>query len=223
MSILIYKDPKSVGVCTATMIAAHLLENPRCVLGVDYHEILLPVYDSLSAMTENGLLNWADAKVYQLFEFLPDANGEQRIANLLGRSLFAKTDISERQYNVPFPVNESPDDAANAFERAILNDGGLDAALVAVRQDGSLLMNRSADTDPDTHTEHIDGDGFITAGISTLMQTKHPIVVASGKNVAEAVRKMLRGNLTDSPLAALRLHAGATFVLDEEAAEMLKS
>jgi 6-phosphogluconolactonase/glucosamine-6-phosphate isomerase/deaminase len=53
------------------------------------------------------------------------------------------------------------------------------------------------------------------------MQAKHPIVVATGRNSAEAVKAMLQGNITDSPMAVLRLHPGATFLLDEEAAELL--
>ena len=221
MSVLIYRDAKAVGVAAATMIAAHLLQDPGCVLGVDYHETLLPVYDSLSAMTENGLLNWGDAKVFQLFEFLPDERSEQRIANLLGKSMFAKTDISEDQYTVPFSKNLSVPDTVKAFEQKILSVGGIDAALIAVRQDGSLLMNRLSDCTPETHVETIEGDGYITAGLATIMQSKHPIVVALGKKSAQAVKAMLKGNLSDSPLAALRLHSGATFVLDEDAAELL--
>lgn len=221
MSILIYKDAKTVGVCAATMTAAHMLSQSHCVIGVDYHETLLPVYESLSAMTDNGLLIWNDVRVYQLFEFLPNETGEQRIANLLGKAIFAKTDISEKQYAVPFSRELPPEETAKKFEQAILNEGGLDVALVAVRQDGSLLMNRKPDHDPETHVETVDDDGFITAGIQVLMQTKHPIVVATGKNAAAAVKTMLRGNLTESPLAALKLHPGVTFVLDEEAAEML--
>ena len=61
MSILIYRDAKTVGVCAATMIAAQILSEPNCVIGVDYHETLLPAFDSLSAMTENGLLAWYGA------------------------------------------------------------------------------------------------------------------------------------------------------------------
>lgn len=221
MSVLIYRDAKTVGAAAATMIAAHLLRNPRCVLGVDYHETLLPVYDSLSAMTENGLLNWNDAQVFQLFEFLPDQNGEQRIANLLGRSLFARTDISEKQYTVPFSTDLTVDETVKMFERSILNAGGIDVALIAVRQDGSLLMNRIADGTLETHDVTVEGDGFITAGLSTVMQVKHPIVIALGSNSAQAVKAMLKGQLSESPLAALRLHAGATFIMDEDAAEML--
>ena len=221
MSILIYPDTKTVGVCAATMIAAQILKEPNCVIGVDYHETLLPAFDSLSAMTENGLLAWNDTKVYQLFEFLPDDTGEQRIANLLGKALFAKTDISEKQYVVPFSAERTPEDTAALFEQSILGDGGLDVALIAVRHDGALLMNRNADRDSATHVEATDGDSFITAGLNVLMQCKHPIVIASGKNASAAVRTMLKGNLTESPLAALRLHPGATFVLDEDAAELL--
>ena len=221
MSVLIYRDAKTVGVCAATILSAHLLSEPRCVIGVDFHETLLPVYESLSAMTENGLLAWSDAQIYQLFEFLPNENGEQRIANLLGKALFAKTDISEKQYSVPFSREDAPEETAKRYEEKILNDGGLDVALIAVRHDGSLLMNRSADHDPDTHVETVEDDTFITVGLNAIMQAKHPIIVASGKNAAEAVRTMLRGNLTESPLAALKLHPGATFVLDEEAAALL--
>ena len=102
-----------------------------------------------------------------------------------------------------------------------MEDGGLDAAILAVRHDGALLMNRSVDRDPAVHMEAIDGDWFITTGLNVIMQCKHPIVVATGKNAAEAVRTMLKGSIAESPLAALRLHPGATFVLDEEAAELL--
>lgn len=221
MSVLIYRDSKTAGVCAATLFASHVLRDPGAVLGVDYHENLLPVYESLSAMTENGLLNWSEAHVYQLFEFLSDESKEQRIANLLGKALFAKTDISEEQYLVPFAEPDHAKEVADAFDRSIRLDGGLDASLIAVRQDGSLLMNRSVDAIPYTHPEMEDGNGFLTVGVATLMQTKHPIVVGLGKSCAEAVRNMIKGNLTDSPLSALKLHANATFILDEEAAELL--
>lgn len=221
MSVLIYRDPKTVGVAAATMIAAHLIADQKFVFGADYHEMLLPTYDSLSAMTENGLLNWDESHVFQLFEFLPDETGDQRIANLLGKALFSKTDISDQQYSVPFSASMPPEITAEVFEQSILDDGGFDIALIAVRHEGSLLMNRSVDCDPETHVEQDEEDGFITVGLSALMQTKHPIIVATGKNSAEAVKKMLQGTISDAPLAALRLHPGATFLLDEEAAELL--
>lgn len=220
MSVLIYRDAETAGACAATLVASHLLRDPKCVIGVDYHESLLPVYTSLSAMTEKALISWNDAHIYQLFEFLP-AGGGQRIANLLGKALFAKTDIPESQYTVPYSVDKPPERVAELFETSILNDGGLDAALIAVRQDGSLLMTASADCAPQTHVETVEGDEFVTAGIATLMQARHPIVVATGKNFAHAVRAMLNGALSGSPLAALRLHREATFILDEEAAGLL--
>lgn len=221
MNVLIYRDADSVGAGAAILVASHLLVDSRCVIGVDYHDSLLPVFDSLAVMTENGILNWNDAKVYQLYEFLPKEDGEQRIANLLGKALFAKSDISEKQYSVPFSTELNAQEVAETFERSILCDGGLDAALLAVRHDGALLMNATSECDPGVHVEMIDTDGFITAGAATIMQTKHPIIVAIGKNCAGAVRAMLTGSITETPLAMLRLHPGATFVLDEEAASLL--
>lgn len=221
MSVLIYSDHKTVGVCAATLLASHILAEAPCVVGVDCHESLQPVYESLSAMTENGLLAWNDAHVYQLLEFLPDDSGEQHIANLLGKALFARTDISEDQYTVPFSSDHTPEETAQIFEKTILEEGGLDVALIAVRHDGALLMNRSAASNPATHTEVSGGDRFITAGLNVLMQCRHPIVVATGKDASAAVKTMLQGSITESALAALRLHPRATFVLDEAAAELL--
>lgn len=221
MSILVYKDRNTVGVSAAMLLASHLMTYPSSVIGVDYHENLLPVYEMLTEMTDSGLLNWRDAKIYQLFEFISDETGEQRIANLLGKALFAKTDIAGSQYAVPFAAEEQADAVAKAYESAILNDGGLDVVLIALRQDGSLLMNRTASEDPYTHGIFGDGNGFLTVGLASVMQAKHPIIVAIGKECREAVKTALYGNLTDSPLAALKLHPNATFILDEEAAEML--
>ncbi len=221
MSVLIYRDPDVVGSCAAMLVASHLLTDPKCTIGMDYHESLLSTFDELSAMTERGLINWSDAKIYQLFEFVPSGESGQRIANLLGKALFAATEISEKQYVVPYSTELSPEKTAETFEQSIQNDGGLDVALLAIRRNGSLLMNQKADSDLNTHAETVDRDGFITAGVATLMQAKHPIVVATGKAFAEAVRSMLKGSLTETPLAALRLHPGATILLDEEAAELL--
>ena len=221
MSVLIYRDSKSVGVCAATLLCAEILRDPTAMIGVDYHENLLPVYDSLSAMTENGLLNWSDARVYQLFEFLADETGEQRIANLLGKALFARTDISDAQYSVPFAQEKQADYIAATYEQAVRDAGGLDAVLLAVRQDSALLMNHSVDANPFTHKETEEGNGFITAGLTMLMQARHLIVVGTGSSCAAAVKTMLQGGLTDSPLSALKLHPNVTFILDQEASELL--
>ena len=221
MSVLIYRDAQTAGMCAATLFASHLLENPKCVVGFDYHENLVQTFNMLASMTENGLLNWSETRIYQLFEFLKDETGEQRIANLLGKALLSGTDVSEAQYAVPFAAEEDAEAVAAAFEEHILNDGGLDAALIAVRQDGSLLMNRSASESPYTHVVSTDGNGFITVGVATLMQAKHPIVVAIGRECALAVKDMLCSGITESPLSALKLHPKATFILDEEAAEMI--
>ena len=221
MSVLIYRDAKSVGACAAMLLASHILRDPGAVIGVDYHENLLPVYDSLSAMTENGLLNWSDTHVFQLFEFMADESKEQRIANLLGKALFAKTEISDTQYAVPFSAAENADEAAEAYEQSIRAAGGLDAALIAIRRDGSLLMNHTANANPFTHAQADEGNGFLTVGLAAVMQTEHPILVGIGEGCAQAVKTMLQGDITESPLAALKLHSGATFILDEKASEML--
>ena len=63
----------------------------------------------------------------------------------------------------------------------------------------------------------------ITMGIGTILESRHCVLLAFGKNKAPAVAGMVEGAITAmNPASALQLHPKVTVFLDEESAADLK-
>lgn len=61
----------------------------------------------------------------------------------------------------------------------------------------------------------------LTMGIQTILSSKRILLLISGKSKAEAVRKLLEGNISeDFPASALHLHSNVTVLIDREAASL---
>lgn len=222
MSVLVYRDKHTASVAAATLFAAKIISDPHSTVGLSYHPVLEPVFDSLSAMTTNGLLNWENVRIFQLHETL-DEQMTEPIFHRLGEILLAETAVLDANYYAPYSTTTSVADACTGFEADILKLGGIDVGLLAIGADGSILNNPAgSELAPVTHVEMGDQGRFVTAGLTTVMQMKQLIVVAFGKECAETVRLALRGAIDDRvPAGILQLHANATFILDDEAASLL--
>ena len=63
----------------------------------------------------------------------------------------------------------------------------------------------------------------MTMGIKNIMQAKELLLVANGKNKAEAMKKLYDGEVTeDFPASILHKHPNAIVICDEEAASLIK-
>ena len=62
----------------------------------------------------------------------------------------------------------------------------------------------------------------ITMGIKNVMDAKRILLIASGKNKAEAIYQTVKGEVsTDCPASILQRHPDVTIVVDEDAASLL--
>jgi glucosamine-6-phosphate deaminase len=60
-------------------------------------------------------------------------------------------------------------------------------------------------------------------GIGTILETRHCLLLAFGKNKARAVAEAVEGPITSmNPASALQMHPKVTVCLDEAAASELK-
>ena len=222
MSVLVYRDKHTASVAAATLFAAEMISDPSATVGLSYHAVLEPVFDSLSAMTTNGLLNWENVRVFQLHETLDESQSEP-IFHRLGEALLSDTTVLDRNYHAPFAKEQTVAEGCTAFEEEILKLGGVDVGLLAIGADGSILNNPSgAELVPVTHVETGENERYVTAGMTTVMRIKQLIVVAFGKESAETVQRALCGTIDNRlPASLLQIHANVTFILDEEAASLL--
>ena len=222
MSVLVFSDAQTAATAAATLLAGQLLEKPSLVLGLDASPALVPAFQSLRAMTANGLLSWGKAKVFQLSERVRE-EGKPSLRAFLDESLFGELSLQPGQVLLPDDVSDDWADSCHGFESSILYAGGMDVALLTVGIDGSLLFNApEEEIAPTTHVELYQGEKYVTAGLSTLMSAKKLIVLMTGQAMAETARSAIRGAVDSKlPASMLQLHAAATFLLDEEAASLL--
>ena len=222
MSVLVFSDAQTAATAAATLLAGQLLEKPSLVLGVDCAEALVPAFQSLRAMTANGLLSWGKATVFQLSERVRQ-EGEASLHAFMQEALYGELSLPKERLIVPADASDNWADSCHGFEDAVLQAGGLDVALLTVGEDGSLLYNTpDEEIAPTTHVELYKGEKIVTAGLSTLMSAKKLVVLMTGREMAEAARGAIRGAVNSSlPASMLQLHAAVTFLLDEEAASLL--
>ena len=63
----------------------------------------------------------------------------------------------------------------------------------------------------------------MTMGIANIMQAKKLLLVASGKNKAEAIRRLASGEVNpECPATILNRHPDAVVIVDEDAASLIK-
>jgi glucosamine-6-phosphate deaminase len=59
-------------------------------------------------------------------------------------------------------------------------------------------------------------------GMKTIMQSKKIVLLASGKNKADAIQKTIEGKITsDLPASLLQIHKDVVIIVDKEAGEKL--
>ncbi len=220
MSVLVYSDVEMCGRVLSTLVAAALIENPYSTIGLMYDSALSPTFKNLSNMTKDGFISFEKARIYQLCEFVPSDELAVSVKELLFEEILSHADISDDQYIVPFSQDKNWAQMCSDFEDDILEHGGLDISILALKPDGSLLYNLPGnDLAPITHVERIGDDRIVCAGTATVLHSRKIYVVATGSDCAEAVQKTLKNAISDSnPASFLQLHQNITFILDEQAA-----
>lgn len=223
MSVLVYKDEENVGKAAATLIAANLMEDPYSNIGLAYDSLLEPVFKELSSMLNSGLFSFQRARLYQLCEFVPLKDYSSGMVHLLHEALLKNAVLSEDQYIIPYMEDRNWAQICADFENDILDHGGLDLTVLALKPDGSVLYNLPGnELAPVTHVETISGEKVVSAGMSTIMRSKKILVIASGDSCADSVAQTLGGAVNaEQPFSYLQLHRNITFIIDEKAASLL--
>lgn len=146
----------------------------------------------------------------------------------------------------PFKASYVPDGLAKDVQaecdryNQLIKDNPIDLQVLGIGQNGHIAFNEPGTPfDSVTHevalTENtiqansrffdsIDEvpKSAICMGISNIMAAKEILLIAKGKNKAQAVKDMLEGPITEAvPASVLQKHPHVTVVLDQDAASLL--
>ena len=241
MRIIVKKNYDEMSKAAANIIAAQIITKPNCVLGLATGSTPIGTYKNLVEKYNNGDLDFSDVSTVNLDEYRGiDHDNDQSYYYFMNDNLFNHVNIDKARTHVPNGMEPDSDKACADYEAIVKSYGGVDLQLLGLGHNGHIGFNEPADEFPKT-THCVDlqestieaNKRFFasiddvpkqayTMGIGTIMAAKNILLIASGKDKAEIVKKAFYGSVKpEVPASILQLHPSVTIIVDEDAASLL--
>ena len=243
MEVVILKDPAGIGRVAADAIEALLNRKPDAVLGLATGSSPLAIYDELAARCDAGRISFKQARGFTLDEYvgLPPDHPE-RYRNVIDSVFVSRVDFAPGAVAGPDGLATDIPAACAQYEEAIRAAGGIDLQILGIGTDGHIGFNEPGSSLASrtriktlTHQTRMDNARFfdgdidkvpthcLTQGLGTIMAARHLVLVATGRNKAEAVHHLAEGAVSAMwPATVMQHHPHATVLIDDAAARRLQ-
>ncbi len=238
MEIIIQPTAEAATSIAARIIACLLREKPNAVLGLATGSTPLLLYRELIAMK----LDWRKVTTFNLDEYVGlDAAHPQSYHSFMWENLFWHVNIPAKNVNIPNGMTKNIPACCESYERKILAVGGIDLQVLGIGTDGHIGFNEQTSSlasrtriktlTPRTRKDNARFFGseakvphhVITMGIGTILDARHCLLLAFGKQKARAIAEAVEGPVTSmNPASVLQLHPKVTVCLAAGAASKLK-
>ncbi len=241
MNIIKVKDYSEMSKKAAHLFVGQILQNPNSVLGLATGSTPVGFYKELVRFYNEGMIDFENVTSFNLDEYLNiDPDHEQSYARFMKENLFRYINIKEGNHYIPSGMASDHEAECLRYEELIANAGGIDLQILGIGRNGHIGFN-----EPDikfeavTHVVQLDEQTIsdnarffnhiddvpktaISMGIKTIMQSRGIILLASGREKADAVAGMVNGKITpELPASVLQLHPNVTVIVDEAAASKI--
>ncbi|HHV33645.1 MAG TPA: glucosamine-6-phosphate deaminase [Acholeplasma sp.] len=234
MKIIINKKAK-LDKLAAQEIINLVNENPKAVLGLATGSSPIGLYEELIKDHKANKTNYKKVTTFNLDEYIGiPIDHEQSYHTFMYETLFKHLNINLKNTN--FPKQDDP-----ASYTKLLEKKPVDLQILGIGSNGHIAFNEPG-TSFDSTTQYVDlaestikdNSRFfdsiddvpkraVTMGLKDIMMAKKVILLAFGKNKAEAINTLVNGKKSeDCPATILQDHPNLTLYLDEDAASLLK-
>lgn len=237
MRIYREKDYNAMSRRAAAVIAAQVVSKPDCVLGLATGSTPIGAYKQLIEWHKQGDLSFSEVRSVNLDEYFGLApTHDQSYRYFMQTNLFDHVDIVPENTNVPNGLAQDAAAECARYEQVVAGLGYADLQLLGMGRNGHIGFNEPCDEFPvathlvDLTQSTIDANArffasandvprqALTMGVGTIMRARSILVVVSGADKAEAVRKTVMGPVTpEVPASILQLHPNVTLIGDEAA------
>ncbi len=231
-------DTAEMGQVAAARIAHAIAGRPSPVLGVATGASPIAVYDELSLQAKRGTIDFSAARGFALDEYVGLRPDDVRsYAYFVRHRIEEPLGMAAGAIRVPDGMAVDLDRAADDFDAAVTNAGGVDVQLLGIGTNGhigfnepsSSLASRTRVKTLSAGTRHDNARFFadaadvpalcLTQGLGTISEARQVVLVAAGAGKARAIAAMAEGPVTSMcPGSVLQLHPHTTIVVDEAAA-----
>ena len=238
MEVIVLKNYDEVSKKAFEVMKEVVANKKNAVLGLATGSSPIGLYQNMIKDHQENGTSYADITSFNLDEYVGiDRNHGQSYYTFMHENLFKGIDIKEENVHVPYGDTKADCDA---YEKA-MEDYSVDIQVLGIGANGHIGFNEPGT--PFSETTHIvtltektrqDNARFfendinqvpthaITMGIATIMKAKKILLVATGKNKADAVAAMVnKAPDVNCPASVLQNHPDVVVIVDEAAAAKL--
>jgi glucosamine-6-phosphate deaminase len=237
-----FDDEDALAAALATRVLEAIVANPELVLGLPTGRTPLAFYRELRERSGGNRIDWSLVRTFNLDEFVGvagDHPGSYR--TFMQAELFDHVSIDPA--NIGMLDGRAPDLKAECrrYEAAIADADGIDLQILGIGANGHIGFNEPADgLCAHTHIAELEqksreanaqlfgGDWTavperaLSMGMATILGARNIVLMATGREKADAVYQMIEGLITPQvPASFLQVHPRVTVMLDREASRRL--
>lgn len=223
-------------------VARTIAANPHIVLGLPTGRTPIPFYRALVRLHRAGRVSFAQVSTFNLDEFVCVPRGDPRsYFGFMRHHFFDHVDAAPARIHFLNGAARDLERECARYERAIARAGGIDLQILGLGANGHIGFNEPAPAlvarthrtrlRPATRraNETFFGNRWravpreaLSMGMSTILQARRLVLIATGRKKARCVERLIRGPLTPRlPASFLQLHRNAEVWLDRDAASRL--
>lgn len=241
LKAVIVNDYQELSRLAAAEVLKQLKKNKASVFGLATGATPLGLYRELVRANEDGVISFKKAKTFNLDELVGVSPADRgSLFHYMRVNFFSKVDLPHESINFLHGLAHDWKKECLSYERKIKQAGGIDLQILGIGLDGHIgfdepgtsFRSRTARVKLKLITRQVQAKNFsgtravpkfgLSMGISTIMQAKKIILLASGKEKVEVIESALRGKITPKlPASVLQRHPNCLVILDKAAASKL--
>ena len=240
MEVRVMENTFEISKAVSSIIIDEVKRNPKAVLGFATGASPVETYKRLIEAYENGEVSFKSITTFNLDEYCGlTREDENSYFYFMKVNLFGKTDIDFARVNFLSGDEAESEKSCREYSEKIAAAGGIDIQLLGIGTNGHIGFNEPSDSFSDgpfkvkltQSTINSNSKYFkdkkmpryaLTMGIGDIMRAKKILLIATGESKANAVFKMIKGEVTPScPASVLQNHSNAVIYLDRESAKLL--
>jgi glucosamine-6-phosphate deaminase len=237
MKIIVTKNYDEMSIEAGKIMTDIIKNKPDCVLGLATGSTPVGMYDYLTAQYEAKNISFKNVSSINLDEYYPiTPDNDQSYRYFMNVNLFDRVDINKDNTFVPNGTAEDVEKECKEYDQRI-EKMGIDVQILGIGRNGHIGFNEpAAELNAETHLTELTPDTInanarffasedevpkhaLTLGLNSMFKARKILLLASGKNKAEAIRQLVATSVitTACPATLLRLHTDVTVICDEDA------
>ena len=248
MRLIIQPDANQMAQWAANYIAAKINKaNPTAekpfVLGLPTGSSPMGMYRALIRHNQAGNVSFRNVITFNMDEYIGlSRDHPQSYHTFMWENFFKHIDIKKENAHILNGMAEDPEAECAAYEKAIVDAGGIDLFLGGIGPDGHIAFNEPGSSlssrtriktlTTDTviaNSRFFDNDvnkvpkTALTVGVGTVLDAREVLILVNGHHKARALYHAVEGPINQMwTISALQLHQKGIIVCDYDACAELR-